>query len=213
LVSGSGDRTIKLWDVATGQELLTLQGHQERVTTVRFSPDGARLVSGDSAGMVKIWETARGRKTFTLKELANEVRSVGFSPDGRRLVCADKEGKASSWDTRTGQPIVPCTDPPPLSGLTAVSPDGALRVTMTGKTISVVRTDDSAPSSDLVFLSQLNDPIRRLRWHRNEADAAERGSEWFAAAFHLRQLIAAGVPDAEPLKERQKRCVDRLRQP
>src|SRR5271165_6057968 len=46
LVSGSGDQTIKLWDMATGKERSTLKGHMWGVWSVAFSPDGKRLASG-----------------------------------------------------------------------------------------------------------------------------------------------------------------------
>src|SRR5262249_32361643 len=50
LASGSGDRTIKLWDVATGKERATLTGHGDWVRSVAFSPDGNTLASGSDAG-------------------------------------------------------------------------------------------------------------------------------------------------------------------
>ena len=46
IVSGSEDKTVKVWDAATGQEVLTLKGHTGQVTSVAFSPDGKRIVSG-----------------------------------------------------------------------------------------------------------------------------------------------------------------------
>ena len=45
LASASGDRTVKVWDAATGQEILTLKGHTDSVTSVAFSPDGKRIAS------------------------------------------------------------------------------------------------------------------------------------------------------------------------
>ncbi len=55
LVSGSDDKTIKVWDAATGQETLTLTGHTHYVSSVSFSPDGTRLVSGSWDDTVKVW--------------------------------------------------------------------------------------------------------------------------------------------------------------
>ena len=50
-------------------------------------------------------------------------------------------------------------------------------------------------------------------WHRQEADADEQAAHWFAAAFHLRQLIALAEPDADKLKTRLKECEEKLKQP
>jgi WD40 repeat protein len=56
IASASQDRTIKLWDAATGQEVLTLRGHTGSVWSVTFSPDGQRLASASHDGTVKIWD-------------------------------------------------------------------------------------------------------------------------------------------------------------
>ncbi|MCH7799304.1 MAG: protein kinase [Planctomycetes bacterium] len=56
LATGSGDNTVKLWDAATGEEIMTLRGHTAGVTSVAFSPDGARLATGSDDNTVKLWD-------------------------------------------------------------------------------------------------------------------------------------------------------------
>ena len=68
-------------------------------------------------------------------------------------------------------------------------------------------------TSDLIFAKVLNDLPARLRWHRAEGADSEAKLQWFAAVFHLRQLIAAKEPDADKLRARLKDCEDKLRQP
>jgi WD40 repeat protein len=56
IVSGSHDKTFKVWDAQTGQETFTLKGHTSAVYCVAFSPDGKRIVSGSGHSTLKIWD-------------------------------------------------------------------------------------------------------------------------------------------------------------
>jgi len=54
VASASEDKTLKLWSLSTGEQLLTLEGHQEAVTSIAFSRDGNQL-AGSTKEEVKIW--------------------------------------------------------------------------------------------------------------------------------------------------------------
>src|SRR5438876_127611 len=58
LASGSADNTIKLWDVASGQELKTLKGHSGSVYSVAFSADGKTVASGSRDTTIRLWNVA-----------------------------------------------------------------------------------------------------------------------------------------------------------
>ena len=98
LASGAWNGTVKLWDVATGEPIATLQGHEGRVSSVSFSPDGATLASGAGDDTVKLWDVASREIIATLQGQASGVTSVSFSPDGATLASASWNGTVELWD-------------------------------------------------------------------------------------------------------------------
>ena len=62
LASGSVDKTVKLWDVASGKNTTTLKGHIAMISSVAFSPDGKTLASGSEDKTIKFWDVAPGKK-------------------------------------------------------------------------------------------------------------------------------------------------------
>lgn len=85
-VSGSDDKTVKLWDTKTGMEIRTLSGHKNVVTSVSFSPKGNYIVSGSWDKTIILWDTKTGKKIQTMKGHYDNVSSVSFSPDGNFIV-------------------------------------------------------------------------------------------------------------------------------
>jgi len=141
ILTGSEDKTAKLWDAATGQEILTLKGHKGYVMSVAFSPDGERIVTGggewgvgEKPGEVKVWDAATGQLLRDLKGHIYCVWGVAFSPDGQRIVTgagdwADGPGEAKVWDARTGQEILALKAHAKGVRSVAFSPDGQRIVT------------------------------------------------------------------------------------
>ncbi len=66
LISANGDRTIKLWDLTTGKELRTLNGHWQAVNSIAIHSDGKTLFSGSRDGSIKLWTLEMGEETRTL---------------------------------------------------------------------------------------------------------------------------------------------------
>ena len=150
LASASWDRTVKVWDAASGQELLTLKGHTSWVWGVAYSPDGRRLASASADQTVKVWDAATGKDLLTLRGHTWEVYGVAYSPDGRRLASASRDRTVKDWDAASGQECLTFrghTDP--VFGV-AYSPDGRqLASASAGKTVKVW---DAASGQELLTL-------------------------------------------------------------
>jgi WD40 repeat protein len=97
LVSASRDRTIKIWDAATGRELHSLDNHTSWVTGVAFHPDGQHLVSAGLDRTVRTWDLATGEEFHSFKVRAS-ITGMAFSPDGRRLALTDYDHKVKVYD-------------------------------------------------------------------------------------------------------------------
>jgi WD40 repeat protein len=101
LVTGSEDRTIRIWDVRTGGLTATLSGHTGPVLSVALNPTGTLIASGSADGTVKLWD-ASGRLVKTLTGHTNAVRSVAFGPEGTTLASGSEDGTIRIWSPATG---------------------------------------------------------------------------------------------------------------
>jgi WD40 repeat protein len=93
-----GDKSVRVWDIASGREILTLEGHRARINSVTFSPDGKRIASGGDDKTVKIWDAATGKELLTLTGHTNSVWSVAFSPDSKRIASGSIDKTIRVWD-------------------------------------------------------------------------------------------------------------------
>ncbi len=121
---GSFDNIATLWDLATGQLLLTLQGHTNAVPNVVFSPDGSRIATASADNTAKIWDAATGNLLLTLSGHAQTVVGLAFSPDGTRIATAGFDSTGKVWDARTGKELVTLYGHTNFLTDIAFSPDG-----------------------------------------------------------------------------------------
>jgi WD40 repeat protein len=143
LASVGGSKTIKVWEVSTGQELLALDEDVGPVSTVAFSPNGAWLVSAGWHGAVRIWDATTGRPIRTLTGHTSHVWSLAFSPDSTRLASASRDGSVKVWDLGTYQEAISLRGYTGDSGDVVFSPDGT-RLVSAGKD-GTLRVWDARP--------------------------------------------------------------------
>ena len=99
LASGSADRTIKLWDVKTGQCLNTMRGHTSWVWAVAFSSDNQWLASSSYDKTTRIWQIPSGECLSILSDHTSSVNSVAFSPDNQWLATSSYDQTIKLWRT------------------------------------------------------------------------------------------------------------------
>jgi WD40 repeat protein len=152
VVAGSQDGTARIWDAASGAELLTIRSPGGWVASVAFSPDGERVATGTQGGT--IWDAASGAELQKLPTAGKRfgVVSVGFSPDGERVVTATgAHGTATIWDAESGAKLETLHGHGEDVWSAAFSPDGE-RVVTTGGDDHAARIWDSASGRELLTI-------------------------------------------------------------
>src|SRR5690606_25939370 len=88
LISGGSDSEIRVWDLATGESVLRLRGHEHGVTALALSPGGSMLVSAGQGTRIMLWDARTGKLQGVISGHSDFVEDLAFSPDGTRLASA-----------------------------------------------------------------------------------------------------------------------------
>jgi WD40 repeat protein len=123
LVSGSFDKTIKLWHLATGTAIQTLNDHQKGVFALAISADGKLLASGSWDELIKLWNLETGTLLENLTQHQASVRSLAISPDSNTLISGSFDRTIVLWNLPDGTVSKTITDDEPIAAI-ALSADG-----------------------------------------------------------------------------------------
>jgi hypothetical protein len=126
VATGSWDRTVRLWDVASGSQLHKLIGHNGGIKCVAFSPNGEILASGGGEEHVRLWKADSGKPLAQLGGHAGVVLALAFTPDGAYLATGDGQGKVRLWDASTGKEVRRLEGHRGIVSALAATPDGRL---------------------------------------------------------------------------------------
>jgi hypothetical protein len=124
IVSGSDDRTVKVWEAESGRLLRSLEGHTGGVNAVAVSPDGRTIVSGSDDRTVKVWDAHDGRLLRSLEGHTSGVNAVAVSPDGRTIVSGSADRTVKMWEAESGRLLRSLEGHTDWVQAVAVSPDG-----------------------------------------------------------------------------------------
>jgi WD40 repeat protein len=123
-LSASGDKTVRLWEVDSGREILTFAGHTEGVNCACFSPDGHFVLSGGGDNALRLWNAENGTEIRQLVGHTAGVRSVAFLPGGTRALSGGEDQTLRLWNVETGEEIRRFEGHTQAVYSVAVSPDG-----------------------------------------------------------------------------------------
>jgi len=126
ILSGSTDRTIKLWDIETGREIKSFLGHSDYIHAISFSPDGKYVLSGSGDRTVKLWDITTGNNIKTFSGHSRAVSSISISPDGLQLLSGSYDRTIKLWDISKGCELKTFSGHTGIINSVSFSPDGKL---------------------------------------------------------------------------------------
>ena len=176
LASGSGDDTIRLWNVATGETIRTLRGHWEWVRSVAFSPDGQTLASGSGDDTIRLWDVATGETIRTLRGHNDYVHSVAFSPDGKILASGSGDDTIRLWNVATGETIRTLRGHWEWVRSVAFSPDG--QTLASGSDDDTIRLWNVATGETIRTLRGHNDYVHSVAFSPDEQTLASGSDDY-----------------------------------
>ncbi len=198
IVSGSRDKSVRLWDSQSGKLLRTLTGTRcGPVWSVVFSPDGTKLLSGSSDKAVRVWATQSGEEKMILKGHTNVVSSVVFSPDGATIASGSWDHTVRVWDAATA--LCKLTIEGHGSQVNGVSflSDGKVIVSCSGEPFS-----SDGDNSIRLWSLESGEEIRTLKGH---------GSAVLAACFSPDGETIVSVSADETIREWERKTGKEVR--
>jgi WD40 repeat protein len=172
LASGGEDETIKLWDMASGRILHTLENNDDFVFSVAFSPDGKILASSGTGHIIRFWDVQSGRQ---LRSITDRSYSISFLASGRVLAVASVLGTVDLWDVATGKLLKTLTGHKGEVLTVAASANG--NYIASGGADHTIKIWDATNAKLLRTLSGHTGAVTALAFGANDATIASAGAD------------------------------------
>jgi WD40 repeat protein len=159
--SAGDDRTIRIWTIPSGKELIFLKGASEEINAIAFSPDGRFLLSAGTDRLLRLWDLQTGNESRRFKGHTDVIRTVAFSPDGKKAISGGADRSLRVWDIASGQEIAALAGHSDAvtsavwspHGVLSGSRDGTVRLWNVAKQKQILRLEGHAAAVLSVALS------------------------------------------------------------
>jgi WD40 repeat protein len=165
LGSAGYDKTARVWDAKTGQEVHKFS-HPDRLNAVAFSPDSNRLACACWDRTVVVWDLESDKKVLTLRGHGHAITGVRFSPNGRTIASASHDRTVRVWDAVIGAQVFALPEFPLSVNDVAFSPDGLLLASASGERDE--RANGDVRGDLRIWDAKTGQQKRSLRGHRSD---------------------------------------------
>jgi hypothetical protein len=124
VLSGSADRTMRLWDAEQGKLIHTFLGHTAAVRAVAFVPGGRQVVSASEDKTVRLWDLVTGKEMRVFAGHTERINGLAVTPDGRLALSASSDRTVRVWDLASGKEVQRFAGHTEWVWAVAVTPDG-----------------------------------------------------------------------------------------
>jgi WD40 repeat protein len=215
LATAYGYGGIRIWDVISLKEVVTLRGHRANVNAIKYSADGRWLASGGVDGVIKMWDTGSWQEKGSLHGHANSVASLAFTMDGQQLAssCVDSTIKVGiSFILGINDAARPFAKVHqvvflPDGRLASAGDDATLRIWNVPRSAkSVTFAQETvigrfSPDSRLIVKTSADEPKNRRLWRADTEElvaglGSSTSSVWAVAFSPDSRLVATADDDA-----------------
>ena len=198
------DFKAAVWDTLTTKQLSLPMRHAHQVRAATFDPDGKWIATASSDHTARVWDPDTSEPLTPPLRHLHPATDVTFLPDGLHLLTKDEEGGVFLWTLPMAK-----TRSADLLELAQVLSGGSF-VSAEGTGLSLKPSSASWQRLRAEFPSQFEtSPDEIIRWHEFQAEDSELDEDWFAAGFHIRQLLRLRPNDAG-LLDRLAHATERL---
>lgn len=201
LLTGSWDRTAKLWDLVGWRMLAMLEGHRSGISTVRIGPAGQWLATGSHDGTARLWSmsgSSRPDLRHTLEVTTSSVSVVRFDPRGDRLATATLSGELMIWDVVGGRRLFTLGGHDGAVLAIAYSPDGKRLASVSeDRSIRIWRSDTGELLHKIVGHGG---PVYDISWSTDGGSfltgSSDKTARLWDASAGKQKLLLSGANDA-----------------
>ncbi len=105
LLIGHSDRTLRLWDMETGQEIREFPGHDALVYSLAYSSGGRTAIAGTGNGILIVWDVVTGAEIIRLLGHQDPISAIRYAPSGRQVASASRRGEIILWNLDDGDQL------------------------------------------------------------------------------------------------------------